>query len=226
MHQRGIKINLCVEVLDAFTNKRLRDKSVKLTVNGHSPVMLKEEKYYIFQMEQTAAIEVYIKSEFYETKSFLFHIGQIREKEVVNLLPDGWLTYMFQTFILTVLLVPGEQMPLEKGQFRKNFFGEPHKSIPVVKNQKRFYLLAEDYQGGNKISCLIPELEPGRCFQIEDKNGKEEFLIIGREKKWDCILASSLQKSYLKGSKISEIYYVKADNDGKAVGIQSINESF
>lgn len=224
MNQRGTRINLCVELLDAFTNKGVRDKNIKLTVNGQVPIMLKEEKYYIFQMEQTSNIEVYIKSEFYETKNCTFHIGQVREKEVINLLPDGWLTHMFQIPVLTVLLVPGEQIPLGKGQLRKDFYGEPYESIPVIKDQKRFFLLAEDYQEGNMISCPIPEQEPGRCFQIEDKDGKEEFLIISREKKWDCILASPLQRPYPKGSKISEIYYVKADSEGKAVGIQSVNE--
>lgn len=214
------KVGLCVELRDIFTNKCVEDKNIIITVNGHRPIAKKEGKYYVFKVEPSSNIEVYITSEDYAPKCVTLDIGRVEQNEVFDLLPDGWLVHSFQIPVLTILLESAQSHPLMSGQVRQEFFGVPYEWIPVVKNPKHFFLLEEDYQGGDRIIFSMPEQENSMCLQIEDEQGKENFVVIGQDGQCNCRLLTPLQRSYSKGSRIHEIYYVKADAEGKAVGIQ------
>lgn len=216
------KVSLCIELRDALTNRSVAGQKVSITVNGYRPIAHKEKKYYIFQIQQCSALEVCITSENYEPKDLMLSIDGAKEGKVIDLYPDGWLLHIFHTPVLTILLPPGRAYPLMEGQIWKEFMGQSQEIISVVKNPKHYFLLQEDYVEGDRIVFSIPGQEKCMFLQIEDADQKENFLVIERDEQGHCQLAAPLQRQYSKGSRIYEIYYVKADAEGKAAGIQYI----
>lgn len=130
--------------------------------------------------------------------------------------------------MLSIVLYPGEDYVLPSGYARRVCEGKPEEEIRVVKNRENVFFLAEDYQGGDRIRFFVPdrqEMEWG-YLRIESRQGKEyeDFAILERRNGLLYVMDRELQAQYERGSKLYELYCVRADRDGKAVVITKESE--
>jgi hypothetical protein len=214
-----------VECIDAFTNRIVEAEDIFVTVNGCSPVVTKEKKYHIFQNVGLDIVEVNIISLLYEKRSCQLQLNSMASSEKQR---DCRVHMAFGIPMLSIVLYPGEGYVLPSGYARRVCEGKPEEEIRVVKNRETVFFLAEDYQGGDGIRFFVPdrqEMEWG-YLRIESRQGREyeDFAILERRGGLLYVMDRELQAQYEKGSKLYELYCVRADRDGKAVVITKESE--
>lgn len=213
-------IGLCVECIDAFTNKVIEAEDISVTVNGCPPVVTKEKKYYLFQNVGQDTVMVDIISSLYEKKSCQVCLAGM---DSAAKQPDCRVHTAFGIPVLSIVLYPGEGYVLPSGYTRRVCQAKPMEEIRVVKNRETVFFLAEDYQGGDRIRLFMPgrqETERG-YLRIESRHdgGYEDFAILEQGDSLLYVMDRELQAQYEKGSRLYELYCARADENGRAAVI-------
>ena len=212
------KIDLCIEFRDAFTNKTVGTDDIRVWVNGCVPVAKKEQRYYIFQGLQTEQIEVYIKSKLYEDRYCRIVPGEYERDRRIISIPGGIFTYICGIPMLFIELYPNEKYMVPTGYVRREYRTAPFEEIRVIKNEGSNFLLAEDYDSGKWIRLMVSgarDIEGG-WFRIQEGDDSEDFMLLEKEGGNRYQIEKELVTRYKKGSRIYELYCVRADEKGRA----------
>lgn len=219
--QRGI--SFCIELKDALTNKVIESGDIRLYVNGCSCKICKEKKYYIFEKLQTDWIEVDIISQFYVRRKCEVTVNRNETEKVPVSFPGGNIRNVFAVPFISIVLYPNERYCLPDGYERKLLEGRPLEEIRVKKDVNNAFSLIEDYQGENILSILLPQEKnvEGAWFRIESRDGEEyeDFIVLERKDAVQYVIDRILQKKYVKGSRIYELYSTITDTEGKGIVI-------
>lgn len=199
MDKLRCSVSLCVELKDAFTDKVIDGRECYVCVNGKPADVRKEGRYFIFLNMDMEKAEVEVKAPLYETCRYSVPPGKKR---------------------IVVPLYPNAQYPLPEGYERRLLQSAPGEEIRVIK-EEQVYFLAKDYSGGEWLGVTLPETlcVEGMYFRIQKRNeeGFEDFQIMEKQGDSRYRIDHELSESYGRGSKISMLYCVRADEDGNAV---------
>ncbi len=219
------RVDLCVELVDAFTNRIVGPVEAQVQINGRPPAMKKDERFFIFQKIEGDNIEITVQAEAYESIDCSISYGELQERAKGVLQGQAGYAGFTGVFlhmesgigVILLRLHPGEDYVLPVGFVRKQIEGAPGEEICVVKNPNAPMFLMEDYEGGRLLSIKAEDGMAGRRYHIEGKNGlQEEFTVTGQWGENQVMAETELHGRYEKGSRLHELYCAKADEEGKA----------
>ncbi|MCM1157414.1 MAG: hypothetical protein NC300_04185 [Bacteroidales bacterium] len=217
------RINVCVELKDALTNRRLEQGELLIRINGFSPLAKKEDGYYVFPEIKEEELEIKAAGIGYAERSCRLSLADFWETKKVTVLPGLLLDNRAGFLLISVRLCPDERYILPAGYKRIMLTGEPMEEIPIIGNGENPYLLAADYQGGEIMEILFPERieAAGMQLRISEKDGRrqEDFTIVEAGKPFQYRISGKLEGNYSRGSRIYEWYSVQADEQGKAYAV-------
>lgn len=215
------KAVLGIELRDAFTNRTIESEDISVYAKGY-PKAVKKDKYYVFLGEEKERIEISIQSLLYEEKQCVVFIGEEKEKREESL--GEWKVEEVSGIpLMLITLYPNEMYVLPDGYERITVEGKPLEEIRVIRDKENMFLLADDYEAGEIIRILMEAGKNVRNhpFRIVEKDGEgyEDFMITEKRVDFQYVMEKPLKRRYSKGSRIYELYCVKADKEGKAVAI-------
>lgn len=210
------RMSVGIMLRDALTNRIIESSNIQVFVNGSLPDFQKERKYYIFENLSIKHLEVRIVSELYEERICETGLEQCSREKPVMISRNCLLSYVCGMPLLSISLYPGRHYHLPTGYKRIEWTETPGNVISVIQNQKDFFLLTEEYQGGDIMHILLPDNTnaDGLHLRVMDKKNREQYddFIVLQKKEGDCCLIDhKLNGRYERGSRIYQMYCVEAD---------------
>lgn len=214
------KISFCIELRDAFTNKRIESENINVYVRGYAAAVKKEQKYYVFLDIREDMAEVCIESPVYERKNCVIFFREYDKKQSIGDIQDVVVSDMSGIRLFLITLYPNERYVLPSGYERIVLDGRPQEELRVIRDETEGFLLAADYQGGRILQMMMPDkvCVEGIKLRIMEKEGEcyEDFTVLEKKGFFQYTIDAPLTGQYLKGSRIFELYCVRADEEGKA----------
>ncbi|MDE6759709.1 MAG: hypothetical protein K2J90_03400 [Lachnospiraceae bacterium] len=214
-----------IELRDAFTNGMIESEDASVYAKGYHRAV-KKDKYHVFLGEEKERIELSIQSVLYEEKQCVVSLGDEKEKRE-ECLGEWKVEEIAGIPLILITLHPNEMYMLPDGYERIAVEGKPLEEIRVIRDKENMFLLADDYEKGEIIRILMEAGKNVRYhpFRIVEKDGEgyEDFVITEKREAFQYVMEKPLKGRYCKGSRIYELYCVKADKEGKAVAIKKMD---
>lgn len=201
--RRTIHASLVILVIDDFTGKPVKDSSVRVSIPGQRPPVVKEDGYRIFLNLTESSFIILCESGIYKRREEWVDLSDWKEEEVMIL-----------------RLLPNAGYPAPASAVRVSGRTQPERRLLFWGSTEHGYRLLRDYECSHKEKIAI--FNPGNKMLVGKK-----FFICGKEKKQKeyfkvaeavdgyCRMYKGLAADYKRaGSRIVPVYEVCSDEDG------------
>lgn len=201
--RRTVHASLVILVIDDFTGKPVRDSSVRLSIPGQRPPLVKEDGYRVFLDLAETDFNLVCESGIYG-----------RREERVEL--SGWTGKE----VMVLRIYPNACYPAPSGAVRVSGRTQPGRRLLFWGSGESGYRLLRDYEcsQNEKIAIYNPEnkmLAGKKFFICGREGGQKEYFKIVEEMDDYYSMQNGLRKGYKKvGSRIVPVCEVCADGDG------------
>lgn len=220
---------LCLELRDAWSGQVIEACRAQIRINGKAPDQQKDMRFFLFQTIEETDIQIVVQSvgfqslhctvswEEYQEKRFAFQTGV---SEFLQM-PEGFWYQEAGIVLLSLWLLPGRDYVLPGGYAFRYVNGESEKEIRVLKNMYAPVFLMEDYTGGHELCMRAGEEAFGRVWRIGEPDGEyEDFTVTGIAGKTKVCIEPELCRTYVRGSRIYELFCTRADEEGNVMLIE------
>lgn len=217
---------LCLELRDAFSGKVIGPGRTQVKINGKAPVEQKDMRFFIFQNVEEAGIWIVVQSAGFKMLSCTISWEEYQEKKAIFRseasgylqMPNGFWYQEAGIMLLSLWLYPERDYVLPRGYVCEYAEREPNEEIRIIKNPNAPVFLMEDYAGGNSLCMRAKEEAFGRIWRIGEPGGEyEDFTVTGMLGENRVRIEPKLCRTYIRGSRIYELYCTKTDEAGNVM---------
>ncbi len=215
-------MGLCLELRDAFSGRTVEPSRARVLINGKMPAWKKDGRFFIFQgLGLEEELWVTIRAAAYEPADRKILCEDVfSQKSSYFRLADGFCYTEAGIRMLCLWLFPGRDYELPNGYVRQCVKAEPEEEVRIVKDPDSPAFLTEDYTGGRFLCISAGEESLGRSFRIGGLDEiYEDFTVAGRPGGQQICMEAELSRNYPRGSRVFELYCIRADEEGQALAI-------